>query len=114
MKVTALLGDLLDLDRGGAEYGAYTINISKSEQSGSGFVNINPNSNIPALLNLSTSNPTWVCESVAIMLYLAEKFEALLPTKPSARAECLFWVFWHIGSAPYLGGVSGHFYAHAP
>jgi GST-like protein len=114
VKVTALLEELLDLGHSGAEYDAYTINIGKGEQFGSGFVDINPNSKIPALLDLSTPNPTRVFESGAIMVYLAEKFGALLPTEPSARAECLSWVFWQMGSAPYLGGGFGHFYAYAP
>ena len=114
VKITALLEELLDLGHSGAEYDAYTINISKGEQFGSGFVDINPNSKIPALLDLSTPNPTRVFESGAIMVYLAEKFGALLPTEPSARAECLSWVFWQVGSAPYLGGGFGHFYAYAP
>ena len=114
VKVTALLEELLDLGHSGAEYDAYTINIGKGEQFGSGFVDINPNSKIPALLDLSTPNPTRVFESGAIMVYLAEKFGALLPTEPSARAECLSWLFWQMGSAPYLGGGFGHFYAYAP
>ena len=114
VKVTALLEELLDLGHSGAEYDAYTINISKGEQFGRSFVDINPNSKIPALLDLSTPNPTRVFESGAIMVYLAEKFGALLPTEPSARAECLSWVFWQMGSAPYLGGGFGHFYAYAP
>jgi GST-like protein len=114
VKVTALLEELLDLGHSGAEYDAYTINIGKGEQFGSGFVDINPNSKIPALLDLSTPNPTRVFESGAIMVYLAEKFGALLPKEPSARAECLSWVFWQMGSAPYLGGGFGHFYAYAP
>ena len=114
VKVTALLEELLDLGHSGAEYDAYTINIGKGDQFGSGFVDINPNSKIPALLDLSTPNPTRVFESGAIMVYLAEKFGALLPTEPSARAECLSWLFWQMGSAPYLGGGFGHFYAYAP
>ncbi|NCF44933.1 MAG: glutathione-dependent disulfide-bond oxidoreductase [Proteobacteria bacterium] len=114
VKVTVLLEELLDLGHSGAEYDAYTINIGKGEQFGSGFVEINPNSKIPALLDLSTAHPTRVFESGAIMVYLAEKFGALLPTEPSARAECLSWVFWQMGSAPYLGGGFGHFYAYAP
>jgi len=114
VKVTALLEELLDLGHTGAEYDAYTINIGEGQQFGSGFVEINPNSKIPALLDLSTPTPTRVFESGAIMVYLAEKFGAFLPTEPSQRAECLSWLFWQMGSAPYLGGGFGHFYAYAP
>ncbi|MAR28748.1 glutathione-dependent disulfide-bond oxidoreductase [Gammaproteobacteria bacterium] len=114
VKVTALLEELLDLGHTGAEYDAYTINIGEGQQFGSGFVDINPNSKIPALLDLSTPTPTRVFESGAIMVYLAEKFGAFLPTEPSQRAECMSWLFWQMGSAPYLGGGFGHFYAYAP
>ena len=114
VKVTALLEELLELGHTGAEYDAYTINIGEGQQFGSGFVDINPNSKIPALLDLSTPTPTRVFESGAIMVYLAEKFGAFLPTEPSQRAECMSWLFWQMGSAPYLGGGFGHFYAYAP
>jgi GST-like protein len=114
VKVTVLLEELLALGRKEAEYDAWLINIQEGEQFGSGFVAINPNSKIPALLDRSTSPPTRVFESGAILVYLAEKFGAFLPTEPSARAECLSWLFWQMGSAPYLGGGFGHFYAYAP
>ena len=117
VKVTILLEELLALGKEGAEYDAYLIRISKGEQFGSGFVALNPNSKIPALLDQSTTPPTRVFESGAILLYLAEKFGAYVPTLPdqaSARAECLSWLFWQMGSAPYLGGGFGHFYAYAP
>ncbi|MAQ61392.1 MAG: glutathione-dependent disulfide-bond oxidoreductase [Gammaproteobacteria bacterium] len=114
VKVTALLEELLELGHTGAEYDAYTINIGEGQQFGSGFVDINPNSKIPALLDLSTPTPTRVFESGAIMVYLAEKFGEFLPTEPSKRAECMSWLFWQMGSAPYLGGGFGHFYAYAP
>lgn len=114
VKVTALLEELLELGHTGAEYDAYTINIGEGQQFGSGFVDINPNSKIPALLDLSTPMPTRVFESGAIMVYLAEKFGEFLPTEPSQRAECMSWLFWQMGSAPYLGGGFGHFYAYAP
>ena len=114
VKVTALLEELLELGHTGAEYDAYTINIGEGQQFGSGFVDINPNSKIPALLDLSMPTPTRVFESGAIMVYLAEKFGAFLPTEPSQRAECMSWLFWQMGSAPYLGGGFGHFYAYAP
>ena len=112
--MTALLEELLELGHTGAEYDAYTINIGEGQQFGSGFVDINPNSKIPALLDLSTPTPTRVFESGAIMVYLAEKFGEFLPTEPSKRAECMSWLFWQMGSAPYLGGGFGHFYAYAP
>ena len=114
VKVTVLLEELLALGHEGAEYDAYLINIGEGQQFGSGFVAINPNSKIPALLDRSTSPPTRVFESGAILVYLAEKFGAFLPKDPSARAECLSWLFWQMGSAPYLGGGFGHFYAYAP
>jgi GST-like protein len=114
IKVTVLLEELLERGFTGAEYDAWLINIGQGDQFGSGFVAINPNSKIPALLDRSTPKPTRVFESGAILVYLAEKFGAFLPTDPSARAECLSWVFWQMGSAPYLGGGFGHFYAYAP
>jgi GST-like protein len=114
VKVTILLEELLAAGHAGAEYDAYVINISKGEQFGSGFVAINPNSKIPALVDRSTPTPTRVFESGAILLYLAEKFGAFVPTDPAERAECLSWLFWQMGSAPYLGGGFGHFYAYAP
>ena len=114
VKVTVMLEELLALGKQGAEYDAYLIRISDGDQFGSGFVEINPNSKIPALVDLSTSPPTRVFESGAILVYLAEKFGAFLPTEPSARAECMSWLFWQMGSAPYLGGGFGHFYAYAP
>ena len=114
VKVTILLEELLELGIAEAEYDAYLVNIGEGEQFGSGFVAINPNSKIPALADHSTSPPTRVFESAAILVYLAEKFGAFLPTEPSARAECFSWLFWQMGSAPYLGGGFGHFYAYAP
>ena len=114
VKVTVLLEELLDLGIKEAEYDAYLIDISEGEQFGSGFVAINPNSKIPALLDRSTTPPTRVFESGAMLVYLAEKFGAFLPTEPSARAECLSWLFFQMGSAPYIGGGFGHFYAYAP
>ena len=114
VKVTVLLEELLALGKHDAEYDAYLIDIGEGEQFGSGFVAVNPNSKIPALLDCSTSPPTRVFESGAILVYLAEKFDAFLPKEPSARAECMSWLFWQIGSAPFLGGGFGHFYAYAP
>ncbi|MFP6817294.1 MAG: glutathione-dependent disulfide-bond oxidoreductase [Pseudomonadales bacterium] len=114
VKVTVLLEELLELDKEEAEYDAYLINIGEGAQFGSGFVAANPNSKIPALVDHSTSPPTRVFESGAILVYLAEKFDAFLPKEPSARAECMSWLFWQMGSAPYLGGGFGHFYAYAP
>ena len=114
VKVTMLLEELLAIGKEGAEYDAWLINIGQGDQFGSGFVDINPNSKIPALLDHSTTPPTRVFESGAIMLYLAEKFEAFVPAQGPERAECLSWLFWQIGSAPYLGGGFGHFYAYAP
>jgi GST-like protein len=114
VKVTVLLEELLALGKQGAEYDAYLISIGDGDQFGSGFVAINPNSKIPALLDRSTSPHTRVFESGAILVYLAEKFDAFLPKDPSARAECMSWLFWQMGSAPYLGGGFGHFYAYAP
>lgn len=114
VKVTVLLEELLALGHEGAEYDAWLINIGDGDQFSSGFVEINPNSKIPALLDRSTNPPTRVFESGAIMVHLAEKFGEFLPTEPSARAECMSWLFWQMGSAPYLGGGFGHFYAYAP
>jgi GST-like protein len=114
VKVTVLLEELLALGKTEAEYDAWLINIGEGAQFGSGFVAVNPNSKIPALLDRSTSPPTRVFESGAILVYLAEKFDAFLPKEPSARAECFSWLFWQMGSAPYLGGGFGHFYAYAP
>ena len=113
VKVTVLLEELLEIGKE-AEYDAYLINIGDGSQFGSGFVAANPNSKIPALVDHGTSPPTRVFESGAILVYLAEKFGAFLPTDPSARAECLSWLFWQMGSAPFLGGGFGHFYAYAP
>ena len=113
VKVTVLLEELLAAGKD-AEYDAYLVNIGEGDQFGSGFVAVNPNSKIPALLDRSTPTPTRVFESGAIMLYLAEKFGAFVPEDPSQRAECLSWLFWQMGSAPFLGGGFGHFYAYAP
>jgi len=113
-KVTILLEELLALRHSGAEYDAWLIKIGDGDQFGSGFVGVNPNSKIPALLDRSGATPIRVFESGAILQYLAEKFGAFLPTEPAARAECLSWLFWQMGSAPYLGGGFGHFYAYAP
>ncbi len=114
-KVTIMLEELLALGHKGAEYDAWLIKIGSGDQFGSGFVGINPNSKIPALLDRSGPKPIRVFESAAILVHLAEKFgNAFLPTEPSARAECLSWLFWQMGSAPYLGGGFGHFYAYAP
>jgi GST-like protein len=113
-KVTIMLEELLALGHADAEYDAWPIKIGEGEQFTSGFVAINPNSKIPALLDRSGATPVRVFESGAILLYLAEKFSALLPQAPGARAECLSWLFWQMGSAPYLGGGFGHFYAYAP
>jgi len=113
-KVTVLLEELLALGKKEAEYDAWLINIGEGDQFGSGFVAVNPNSKIPALLDRSTSPPTRVFESGAILVYLAEKCGAFLPEDPSRRAETLSWLFWQMGSAPYLGGGFGHFYAYAP
>ena len=114
VKVTIMLEELLALGHEGAEYDAYTIDIFEGDQFSSGFVDINPNSKIPALADHSTNPPTRVFESGAILVYLAEKFGEFLPTEPSARAECMSWLFWQMGSAPYLGGGFGHFYSYAP
>ena len=113
VKATVMLEELLALGHSGAEYDAWLIRID-GEQFGSGFVSVNPNSKIPALMDRSGPAPIRVFESGAILLHLAEKFGALLPTDPATRAECLSWLFWQMGSAPYLGGGFGHFYAYAP
>lgn len=114
VKVTIMLEELLALGHKGAEYDAYLIDISEGDQFGSGFVDINPNSKIPAMMDHSTDKPTRLFESGSILLYLAEKFGALLPTDPSKRIEAMNWLFWQMGSGPYLGGGFGHFYAYAP
>jgi len=114
VKVTVMLEELLALGHAGAEYDAWLIRIHEGEQFGSGFVAVNPNSKIPALVDRSGPAPVRVFESGAILLYLAEKFGALLPARQEQRAECLSWLFWQMGSAPYLGGGFGHFYAYAP
>ena len=113
-KVTVMLEELLALGHSGAEYDAWLIRIGDGDQFGSGFVAINPNSKIPALLDRSGPTPIRVFESGAILMHLAEKFGAFLPKDPAPRAECLSWLFWQMGSAPYLGGGFGHFYAYAP
>ena len=113
-KVTVMLEELLAAGHAGAEYDAWLIRIGEGDQFGSGFVDVNPNSKIPALLDRSGPKPIRVFESGAILVHLAEKFGAFLPTEPAARAECLSWLFWQMGSAPYLGGGFGHFYAYAP
>ena len=113
-KVTIMLEELLALGHDNAEYDAWLVRIADGDQFGSGFVELNPNSKIPALMDHSTASPTRVFESGAILLYLAEKFEALLPVASAHRAECLSWLFWQMGSAPYLGGGFGHFYNYAP
>ena len=114
VKVTVLFEELLAAGHEGAEYDAWIIDISEGQQFGSGFVEANPNSKIPALMDHSGATPQRVFESGAILLYLAEKFGAFLPTDPAQRTEALSWLFWQMGSAPYLGGGFGHFYAYAP
>ena len=114
VKVTVLLEELLAIGKEEAEYDAYLINIGDGDQFGSDFVAANPNSKIPAMVDHSTSPPTRIFESGAMLVYLAEKCGAFLPADPSARAETLSWLFWQMGSAPYLGGGFGHFYAYAP
>lgn len=114
VKVTVMLEELLALGHAGAEYDAWLIRIGDGDQFGSGFVGINPNSKIPALMDRSGPEPIRVFESGAILVHLAEKFGAFLPTEPARRAECLSWLFWQMGAAPYLGGGFGHFYAYAP
>ncbi|MFK7928733.1 MAG: glutathione-dependent disulfide-bond oxidoreductase [Myxococcota bacterium] len=114
VKVTTLFEELLEAGHSGAEYDAWLINIIEGDQFGSGFVQANPNSKIPALMDHSTDPPTRIFESGSILVYLAETFGAFLPTDPRKRTECLSWLFWQMGSAPYLGGGFGHFYAYAP
>jgi len=114
VKVTVMLEELLALGHRGAEYDAWLIRIGDGDQFGSGFVAINPNSKIPALMDRSGPTPIRIFESGAILVHLAEKFGAFLPTEAGGRAECLSWLFWQMGSAPYLGGGFGHFYAYAP
>ena len=114
VKVTILFEELLALGKTAAEYDAWLIDIEEGAQFGHGFVDINPNSKIPALLDCSGREPVRVFESAAILLYLAEKFSAFLPADPAARAQCYSWLMWQMGSAPYLGGGFGHFYAYAP
>lgn len=114
VKVTVMFEELLEAGHKGAEYDAWLIDISEGDQFGSGFVDVNPNSKIPALMDRSGDTPQRVFESGAILLYLAEKFGAFLPTDPARRTEALSWLFWQMGSAPYLGGGFGHFYAYAP
>ncbi|MBA3896009.1 MAG: glutathione-dependent disulfide-bond oxidoreductase [Sphingomonadaceae bacterium] len=114
VKVTVMLEELLELGHAGAEYDAWLIRIQEGDQFGSGFVDVNPNSKIPALMDRSGPEPVRVFESGAILMHLAEKFGAFLPASGAARAECLSWLFWQMGSAPYLGGGFGHFYAYAP
>ena len=114
VKVTVMLEELLAAGHAGAEYDAWLIKINEGDQFGSGFVAVNPNSKIPALMDRSGPKPVRVFESGAILLYLAEKFGAFLPSDPASRAECLSWLFWQMGAAPYLGGGFGHFYAYAP
>lgn len=114
VKVTIMLEELLAAGHSGAEYDAWLIRIGDGDQFGSGFVEANPNSKIPALVDRSGAKPIRVFESGSILTYLAEKFQAFLPTEPAARAECFSWLFWQMGSAPYLGGGFGHFYAYAP
>jgi len=114
VKVTVMLEELLAAGHSGAEYDAWLILINEGQQFGSGFVAVNPNSKIPALMDRSGSTPIRVFESGAILMHLAEKFGAFLPTDPAPRAECLSWLFWQMGSAPFLGGGFGHFYAYAP
>ncbi len=114
VKVTVMLEELLALGHAGAEYDAWLINIGAGDQFGSGFVSVNPNSKIPALLDRSGPTPVRVFESGAILVHLAEKFGAFLPTDPAKRAETMSWLFWQVGSTPYLGGGFGHFYAYAP
>jgi GST-like protein len=114
VKVTVMLEELLEAGHMGAEYDAWLIRINDGDQFGSGFVSVNPNSKIPALLDRSAATPIRVFESGAILVYLAEKFGAFLPADGAQRAECFSWLFWQMGSAPFLGGGFGHFYAYAP
>lgn len=114
VKVTIMLEELVELGIKEAEYDAYLVDISEGDQFGSGFVEINPNSKIPALVDTSTATPTRIFESGAILTYLAEKHNVFLPASGAERAECMSWLFWQMGSAPFLGGGFGHFYAYAP
>lgn len=114
VKVTVMLEELLELGHAGAEYDAWLINIGEGDQFSSGFVAVNPNSKIPAMVDRSTDPETRIFESASMLFYLAEKFDAYLPHEPAARTECMNWLFWQMGSAPYLGGGFGHFYAYAP
>jgi len=114
VKVTVMFEELLTAGHAGAEYDAWLISIGKGDQFGSGFVDINPNSKIPALVDYSGDAPLRVFESGSILVHLAEKFGAFLPTDLAARTECMNWLFWQMGSAPYLGGGFGHFYSYAP
>ena len=114
VKVTIMLEELLELGHKGAEYDAYTVNISQGEQFTSGFVALNPNSKIPTMEDRSGDKPFRVFESAAILIHLAEKFGEFLPTDPAARAETLSWVAWQVGTGPFIGGGFGHFYAYAP
>ena len=114
VKVTIMFEELLALGITDAEYDAWLIRIEDGDQFGSGFVDVNPNSKIPALMDYSAKTPIRIFESGAILLYLAEKFDVFLPSDSAARTECLCWLFWQMGSAPYLGGGFGHFYAYAP
>ncbi len=114
VKVTIMLEELLAAGHAGAEYDAWLIRINEGDQFGSGFVGVNPNSKIPAMVDRSGATPIRIFESGAILMHLAEKFGMFLPDEPAGRAECLSWLFWQMGSAPYLGGGFGHFYAYAP
>ena len=114
VKVTIMLEELLAMGIKDAEYDAWMVDISSGDQFGSGFVEVNPNSKIPAMMDHSTTPPTRLFESGSILLHLADKFNALIPKDPSGRAECLNWLFWQMGAAPYLGGGFGHFYQYAP
>lgn len=114
VKVTICLEELLALGKTRAEYDAWLIEITEGDQFSSGFVEVNPNSKIPAMVDYSGKSPIRIFESGSILFYLAEKFGAFLPTDPASRAECMSWLFWQMGSAPYLGGGFGHFYAYAP
>ena len=114
VKVTIMLEELLANGHSGAEYDAYMINIMEGEQFSSGFVGVNPNSKIPALLDTTIDGGTPIFESGAMLLYLADKFEDFIPSEPAQRAKCLSWLFWQMGSGPFLGGGFGHFYAYAP
>lgn len=114
VKVTVMLEELLELGHAGAEYDAWLINIGEGDQFSSGFVAVNPNSKIPAMVDRSTDPETRIFELASMLFYLAEKFDAYLPHEPAARTECMNWLFWQMGSAPYLGGGFGHFYAYAP